>query len=396
MNSRLNLLQPYPFSRLREAMQGIEPPKHLDIIPLHIGEPKHPTPRVITEALTQHLHTLSQYPMSLGLSSLRDACAAWLARRYDGLQVNPETEILPVLGSREALFSFVQAILEPAAAEKSVVVSPNPFYQIYEGATLLGGGEVVFANTVAPRFLPDWSSVCKDKWQRCRLVFVCSPDNPTGSVMQRDDWRQLFELQDKYGFIIASDECYSEIYFGNEKPIGCLQAARESGRGFDKKIMFTSLSKRSNVPGLRSGFVAGDAALMKPFLLYRTYHGSAMSVPIQYASIAAWNDEAHVQENRMKYQEKFNQVVPILRQVFEVNWPEASFYLWLKIPDGDDLRFTQELFRHTGVQVLPGRFFARDTAQGNPGKGFVRIALVDELQQCVEAAERMVNWFQAA
>lgn len=396
MNSRLNLLQPYPFSRLREAMQGIEPPKHLDIIPLHIGEPKHPTPRVITEALTQHLHTLSQYPMSLGLSSLRDACAAWLARRYDGLQVNPETEILPVLGSREALFSFVQAILEPAAAEKSVVVSPNPFYQIYEGATLLGGGEVVFANTVAPRFLPDWSSVGKDKWQRCRLVFVCSPDNPTGSVMQRDDWRQLFELQDKYGFIIASDECYSEIYFGNEKPIGCLQAARESGRGFDKKIMFTSLSKRSNVPGLRSGFVAGDAALMKPFLLYRTYHGSAMSVPIQYASIAAWNDEAHVQENRMKYQEKFNQVVPILRQVFEVNWPEASFYLWLKIPDGDDLRFTQELFRHTGVQVLPGRFFARDTAQGNPGKGFVRIALVDELQQCVEAAERMVNWFQAA
>ncbi|XXQ68681.1 succinyldiaminopimelate transaminase [Neisseriaceae bacterium B1] len=396
MNNRLDLLQPYPFARLREAMQGIESPKDLKVIPLQIGEPKHPTPKVITDALTAHLDELSKYPLTLGLSELRQACANWMARRYDGLTLNPETEILPVLGSREALFSFVQTVLDGTQKPQPVVISPNPFYQIYEGATLLAGGEIVYANTVAPRFLPDWASVSEDEWQRAALVFVCSPDNPTGSVMQREDWQQLFELQDKYGFIIASDECYSEIYFGDNKPIGCLQAARELGRGLDGLVMFTSLSKRSNVPGLRSGFVAGDAALLKPFLLYRTYHGSAMSLPVQHASIAAWNDEAHVVDNRLKYQEKFEKVLPILRQAFEVSQPEASFYIWLKIPDGDDLRFTQELFRHTAVQVLPGRFFARDTAHGNPGKGYVRIALVDELEQCVEAAERMVKWFQAA
>lgn len=396
MNSRLNLLKPYPFARLHEAMQGITPPPNLSIIPLHIGEPKHPTPTIITDALIANLNTLSQYPLTLGLPELREACAAWINHRYDGLTINPETEILPVLGSREALFSFTQSYLNHSEHQKPIVISPNPFYQIYEGATLLAGGEMIFANTRAPRFLPDWSHITIEQWARCELVFVCSPDNPTGSVMQQQDWQQLFELQDKYNFVIASDECYSEIYFGSNKPIGCLQAAHQLGRSLDKLIMFTSLSKRSNVPSLRSGFVAGDAALLKSFLLYRTYHGSAMSLPIQHASIAAWQDEKHVQANRAQYQEKFEQVLPILRQVFEVNAPEASFYLWLKIPDGDDLRFTQDLFRHTGVQVLPGRFFARDTAQGNPGQGFVRIALVDELSQCVEAAQRIVKYFQAA
>ena len=394
MNSHLNQLHPYPFARLREAMQGITPPAGITEIPLYIGEPKHPTPAVLTDALIAALPELSKYPAALGLPELRQACANWLRRRYDGLTLNPDTQILPILGSREALFSFVQAALDPVASEKPVVVSPNPFYQIYEGATILGNGEIVYANTTAPRFLPDWHSVPADKWARCQIVFVCSPDNPTGSVLTRDDWAQLFELQDKYGFIIASDECYAEIYFDGHKPIGCLQAAAELGHTFDNIIMFTSLSKRSNAPGLRSGFVAGDEKLLKPFLLYRTYHGSAMSLPVQRASIAAWNDEAHVEANRHAYQQKFDRVVPILRQKFSVTMPQASFYIWLAIPDGDDLRFTQELYRATGVQVLPGRFFARDTEHGNPGKGYVRIALVDEVEKCVEAAQRMVAWYQ--
>ena len=395
MNSHLNQLHPYPFARLREAMQGITPPEGISEIPLYIGEPKHPTPAVLTDALIAALPELSKYPAALGLPELRQACANWLRRRYDGLTLNPDTQILPILGSREALFSFVQAALDPVASEKPVVVSPNPFYQIYEGATLLGNGEIVYANTTAPRFLPDWHSVPAEKWARCKIVFVCSPDNPTGSVLTRDDWAQLFELQDKYGFIIASDECYAEIYFDGHKPIGCLQAAAELGRTFDNIIMFTSLSKRSNAPSLRSGFVAGDEKLLKPFLLYRTYHGSAMSLPVQRASIAAWNDEAHVEANRHAYQQKFDRVVPILRQKFSVTMPQASFYIWLPIPDGDDLRFTQELYRATGVQVLPGRFFARDTEHGNPGKGYVRIALVDEVEKCVEAAQRIVAWYQA-
>ena len=395
MNSHLNQLHPYPFARLREAMQGIAPPDGISEIPLYIGEPKHPTPPVLTDALIAALPELSKYPAALGLPELRQACANWLRRRYDSLTLNPDTQILPILGSREALFSFVQAALDPVASEKPVVVSPNPFYQIYEGATILGNGEIVYANTTAPRFLPDWHSVPADKWARCQIVFVCSPDNPTGSVLTRDDWAQLFELQDKYGFIIASDECYAEIYFDGHKPIGCLQAAAELGRTFDNIIMFTSLSKRSNAPGLRSGFVAGDEKLLKPFLLYRTYHGSAMSLPVQRASIAAWNDEAHVEANRRAYQQKFDRVVPILRQKFNVTMPQASFYIWLPIPDGDDLRFTQELYRATGVQVLPGRFFARDTEHGNPGKGYVRIALVDEIEKCVEAAQRMVACYQA-
>ena len=393
MNPHLQQLQPYPFARLREAVQGIVPPAHLTEIPLYIGEPKHPAPRVIRDALLQSLDELSKYPLTLGLPELRQACADWLKRRYDGLTLNPDSEILPVLGSREALFSFVQTVLDEA--EAPVVVSPNPFYQIYEGATLLGGGKIVFANTVTPNFLPNWNSVAAEDWARCRLLFVCSPDNPTGSVLKLNDWRELFELQDRYGFIIASDECYSEIYFDGKKPLGCLQAALECGRSFDKLVMFTSLSKRSNVPGLRSGFVAGDAKLLKDFLLYRTYHGSAMSLPVQRASIAAWNDEAHVVENRALYQAKFDRVLPILRQKFDVRLPDASFYIWLRIPDGDDLRFTQELYRDTGVLVLPGRFFARETANGNPGKGFVRIALVDELDKCVEAAQRIIGWYRA-
>ncbi|WP_416189085.1 succinyldiaminopimelate transaminase [Neisseria sp. CCUG17229] len=394
MNSLLSQLKPYPFARLREAMQGLEAPEGVSIVPLHIGEPKHATPKVITDALTASLSELEKYPLTAGLPELHQACADWLAHRYDGLAVDPATEILPVLGSREALFSFIQTVLDPVADSKPVVISPNPFYQIYEGGTILGGGEIHFANCPAPSFNPDWSSVSDDLWQRTKMVLVCSPNNPSGSVLQLEDWQELFALQDKYGFVIASDECYSEIYFDGKKPIGGLQAAAQLGRGFDKLVMFTSLSKRSNVPGLRSGFVAGDAALLKAFLLYRTYHGSAMSIPVQRASIAAWNDEAHVIDNRRLYQEKFDKVIPILREVFEVDFPDASFYIWLKVPDGDDLAFAKRLWTEAAIQVLPGRFLARDTEQGNPGEGYVRIALVADVETCVKAAETIVSLYR--
>ena len=389
MNPHLSQLQPYPFARLREAMQGVNPPEGVVPVPLQIGEPKHPAPAVITDALTAALPRLDAYPQTTGLPELRQACAGFLQRRY-GLALDPDSEILPVLGSREALFSFVQAALGGNEQEQPVVVCPNPFYQIYEGAALLAGAETAFANCRAPHFKPDWGSIPETVWQRVKLVFVCSPHNPCGSVMQKADWAELFELQGRYGFIIAADECYSEIYFEGEPPIGCLQAAAELGRGFSKLVMLTSLSKRSNVPGLRSGFVAGDAALLKDFLLYRTYHGSAMGIPVQMASIAAWNDETHVLENRRLYQEKFARMLPILAQGFEVTRPDASFYIWLQAPDGDDLAFARTLWREAAIQVLPGRFLARDTAQGNPGAGYVRIALVAPVADCVAAAEKIV------
>ena len=395
MNPLLNQLQPYPFARLREAMQGINPPEGVTPVHLHIGEPKHPTPEVITNALTASLHELEKYPLTAGLPELRQACADWLQRRYDGLTVNPDTEVLPVLGSREALFSFVQAVLNPVSDDlKPVVLSPNPFYQIYEGAAILGGGEIRFANCPAPSFKPDWKSITEDVWQRTKVMFVCSPNNPSGSVLQLEDWKEIFDLQDKYGFIIASDECYSEIYFDGNKPIGGLQAAAQLGRGNRNIVMFTSLSKRSNVPGLRSGFVAGDAELLKNFLLYRTYHGSAMSIPVQRASIAAWNDEEHVIANRRLYQEKLDRVIPILQQVFDVKLPDASFYIWLKVPDGDDLAFAKNLWQKAAIQVLPGRFLARDTEWGNPGEGYVRIALVADVDSCVQAAETIVSLYR--
>lgn len=395
MNTLLKQLKPYPFARLHEAMQGISAPEGMEAVHLHIGEPKHPTPKVITDALTASLHELEKYPLTAGLPELRQACANWLKRRYDGLTVDADNEILPVLGSREALFSFVQTVLNPVSdGIKPAIVSPNPFYQIYEGATLLGGGEIHFANCPAPSFNPDWRSISEEVWKRTKLVFVCSPNNPSGSVLDLDGWKEVFDLQDKYGFIIASDECYSEIYFDGNKPLGCLQAAAQLGRSRQKLLMFTSLSKRSNVPGLRSGFVAGDAELLKNFLLYRTYHGSAMSIPVQRASIAAWDDEQHVIDNRRLYQEKFERVIPILQQVFDVKLPDASFYIWLKVPDGDDLAFARNLWQKAAIQVLPGRFLARDTEQGNPGEGYVRIALVADVATCVKAAEDIVSLYR--
>ena len=370
-------------------------PAGLQPVHLQIGEPKHATPKIITDALAASLTELSKYPLTAGLPELRQACANWAARRYQGVELNPDTEVLPVLGSREALFSFVQALLNPVSdGLKPVVVSPNPFYQIYEGAALLGGGEIRFANCPAPSFKPDWRSIGENLWRRTQLVFVCSPNNPSGSVLQLDDWKELFDLQDKYGFTIASDECYSEIYFDGEKPIGGLEAAYKLGRGNKGLVMFTSLSKRSSVPGLRSGFVAGDAEILSRFLLYRTYHGSAMGIPVQHASIAAWNDEQHVVENRRLYQEKFDRVLPILQQAFDVKRPDASFYIWLKVPGGDDLAFAKKLWQEAAIQVLPGRFLARDTEYGNPGEGYVRIALVADVDTCAKAAETIVALYQ--
>ena len=395
MNPLLNQLQPYPFARLREAMRDWTTPADLQPVHLQIGEPKHATPKIITDALAASLAELSKYPLTAGLPELRQACANWAARRYQGVKLNPDTEVLPVLGSREALFSFVQALLNPVSdGLKPVVVSPNPFYQIYEGAALLGGGEIRFANCPAPSFKPDWHSIGENLCRRTQLVFVCSPNNPSGSVLQLDDWKELFDLQDRYGFTIASDECYSEIYFDGEKPIGGLEAAHKLGRGNKGLVMFTSLSKRSSVPGLRSGFVAGDAEILSRFLLYRTYHGSAMGIPVQHASIAAWNDEQHVVENRRLYQEKFDRVLPILQQAFDVRRPDASFYIWLKVPGGDDLAFAKKLWQEAAIQVLPGRFLARDTEYGNPGEGYVRIALVADVDTCVKAAETIVALYQ--
>ena len=395
MNPLLNQLQPYPFARLREAMRDWTTPAGLQPVHLQIGEPKHATPKIITDALAASLTELSKYPLTAGLPELRQACANWAARRYQGVELNPDTEVLPVLGSREALFSFVQALLNPVSdGLKPVVVSPNPFYQIYEGAALLGGGEIRFANCPAPSFKPDWRSIGENLWRRTQLVFVCSPNNPSGSVLQLDDWKELFDLQDRYGFTIASDECYSEIYFDGEKPIGGLEAAHKLGRSNKGLVMFTSLSKRSSVPGLRSGFVAGDAEILSRFLLYRTYHDSAMGIPVQHASIAAWNDEQHVIENRRLYQEKFDRVLPILQQAFDVRRPDASFYIWLKVPGGDDLAFAKKLWQEAAIQVLPGRFLARDTEYGNPGEGYVRIALVADVDTCVKAAETIVALYQ--
>ena len=393
MNSLMQQLNPYPFARLRALMQDINPPENVQPVMLHIGEPKHATPQVIQDALVNNLSGLAKYPASKGIPELRAACSAWLKRRYQ-IDVDAETQILPVNGSREALFAFVQVVLDAQSDVKPVVISPNPFYQIYEGATLLAGGEVVYVNCNAPDFMPAWQDIEEATWQRTQLVFVCSPGNPSGAVMQLEDWQQLFALQDQYGFVIASDECYSEIYFGDDAPLGSLQAASKLARSWDGLVMFTSLSKRSNVPGLRSGFVAGDAKLMAAFLEYRTYHGSAMGLPIQHASIAAWNDEEHVRLNQALYQQKFDLFVSKLQAAYKISIPDASFYVWLKVPNGDDAAFTQRLWQTQGVQVLPGRLLARDTPQGNPGQGYVRIALVATVEECEQAAERLLTFAQ--
>ena len=394
MNPRLDTLQPYPFEKLRALLaSGGTPAQGLRPINLSIGEPKHAAPQCIKDALSGSLDGLSVYPPTKGDPALRQAISQWIARRYGIPAPDPDTQVLPALGSREALFAFAQVVLDPTA-QGEIVVCPNPFYQIYEGAALLAGATPHYVNSdPASNFRCDWAGVPAEIWARTRLLFVCSPGNPAGNVMSLDDWKLLFDLSDRYGFVIASDECYSEIYLDEAAPpLGGLQAASLLGRaGFPRLVSFSSLSKRSNVPGMRSGFVAGDASLLARFLLYRTYHGSAMSPIVSAASIAAWGDEAHVIDNRRQYREKFDAVLPILEPVLDVQRPDASFYLWAGTP-GPDPEFVRDLLVATAVTTLPGSYVGRTVQGMNPGENRVRIALVAPLAECVEAAGRIADF----
>ena len=398
MNDHLALLQAYPFERLRQLFSTVTPNPGLRPISLGIGEPRHATPALIKEAYCAAIMGtgLAGYPATAGEPALREAIAQWMQRRYL-LDVNPATQILPINGSREALFAFAQTVLAPTTtAKKPLVVCPNPFYQIYEGAALLGGAEPYFVASDPKRnFAQDWASVPAEVWARTQLLFVCSPGNPAGAVMPLSEWKLLFELSDRYGFVIASDECYSEIYFRDEAPLGGLEAANRFGRtDFKNLVAFTSLSKRSNVPGMRSGFCAGDAALIKQFLLYRTYHGSAMSPVVQSASIAAWNDEVHVLDNRAQYRQKFAQITPLLAEVLDVALPDAGFYLWAGVKGGDE-DFARDLYATYNVTVLPGSYLAREAHGLNPGAGRIRMALVAQADECLQAAQRIVAFVKA-
>jgi N-succinyldiaminopimelate aminotransferase len=394
MNPRLELLRPYPFERLRTLLAGARPPAALRHIPLSIGEPKHAPPPFVGEALARALGALGTYPTAQGLPELREVIARWLERRFalPPDAVDPESMVLPVNGTREGLFAFVQAVVDATGASPAVLM-PNPFYQIYEGAALLAGAQAVYLDCDrANGYLPDLDAVPAATWARCQLLFLCSPGNPTGAVMPLDYLARVLELSDRHGFVVASDECYSEIYRDEARPPpGLLQAAHAAGNaGFERCVVFHSLSKRSSVPGLRSGFVAGDPRLLSAFRLYRTYHGCAVPVHTQLASVPAWQDETHVIENRRLYRAKFAAVVPMLREAFDAEEPDGAFYLWL--PVGDDERFARGLFERQHVTVVPGSYLSRDSTTGNPGRGRVRVSLVASVDDCVEAARRMVEF----
>ncbi len=390
MNPRLGLLKPYPFEKLRVLLAGATPPAGLAPVNLSIGEPQHPTPAFLKEAVTANLGGLARYPLTKGLPELRAAIAAWLCRRHGLPAVDPERQVIPVAGSREALFAIAQAVLDPGEHD-ALVVCPNPFYQIYEGAALLGGARPFFVNATADTgFAQDWDSVPERVWKRTRLLFACSPNNPNGRVMPIAEWERLFALSDRYGFTIVSDECYGEIYFDESvPPLGALGAAHLLGRaGFPRLVVMGSLSKRSNAPGLRSGFAAGDAEVLERFLLYRTYHGAAVSNTVQLASIAAWNDEAHVAENRRLYREKFATFFDLVNPVLPLARPEAAFYYWAAVP-GDDEAFARDLYATANVTVLPGSYLSREAHGANPGRGHVRIALVSTVAEAAEAGRRI-------
>ncbi len=393
MNPNLAKLQPYPFERLRLLFKDITPDPRHTAINLGIGEPKHPTPDFIRQALIRNLSGLASYPATAGTPALREAIAAWAKRRYRLTGLDPLTQVLPVNGSREALFALAQVVVDPGRGD-AVVVCPNPFYQIYEGAALLAGASPYYVNALPEQgFTVDYASVPADVLARTQLVYACSPGNPTGKVMDLAQWRLLFDLSDRHGFVIASDECYSEIYPDEARPpLGALTAAQELGRkDYSRLIVFSSLSKRSNVPGMRTGFVAGDAALIRAFLLYRTYHGSAMGLPVQAASVAAWGDETHVAENRRLYAQKFSAVLPLLQTPLVTDVPEGGFYFWSQTPV-DDEHFASALYRDYNVTVLPGSYLARIAHGRNPGSNYVRMALVAPLAECLEAAQR-INQF---
>lgn len=390
MNQNLNLLQPYPFQRLRDLFANVTPNPQYTSVNLSIGEPKHKTPSIIQNSLTENIAGLANYPTTIGSLDLRQAISDWATRRYNIPALDPAKEIIPVNGSREALFALAQAVIDPSK-EKPVVISPNPFYQIYEGAALLAGAEPYFINTLPEtQHRMDFNTVPESILKRTQLVYLCSPGNPSGKVMSLAEWEVLFKLSDQHDFVVAADECYSEIYFDEATPpLGALQAAKQLGRDYTNLIVFSSLSKRSNVPGLRSGFVAGDSDIIAKFLLYRTYHGCAMNPATQAASITAWSDETHVIENRSLYAEKFNTVAPMLREVWPaVEMPDAAFYLWMQTGQ-DDTKLARQLYRDLNITVLPGSYLAREAHGVNPGKGFIRIALVASLDECVEAAQRI-------
>jgi N-succinyldiaminopimelate aminotransferase len=391
MNEALNHLQPYPFEKLRALLAGAQPPAEKKSIALSIGEPKHRSPAFVAEALAANLEQLAVYPTTLGIPALREAIAHWCERRFKvpAGWLDAARHVLPVNGTREALFAFTQAVVN--RADNGLVVSPNPFYQIYEGAALLAGAEPHYLPCLAENgFNPDFDAVPAEVWQRCQILFLCSPGNPTGALIPLDTLKKLIALADEHDFVIAADECYSELYFDEQNPpAGLLTACAELGRSdFARCVVFHSLSKRSNLPGLRSGFVAGDAAILKSFLLYRTYHGCAMPVQTQLASVAAWNDEVHVRANRALYREKFDAMLDILGDVLDVQRPDGGFYLWPKTPV-DDETFTRELFAREHVTVVPGSYLSRAVDGFNPGAGRVRMALVAPLAECVEAGERV-------
>jgi N-succinyldiaminopimelate aminotransferase len=396
MNNALNQLQPYPFEKLRALLGGVQPAADKRPIALSIGEPKHASPTFVAQALTDNLDKMSVYPTTLGVPALREAIGHWCERRF-GVPagwIDPARHVLPVNGTREALFAFTQTVVQ--RSDDGLVISPNPFYQIYEGAALLAGATPHYLPCLDDNgFNPDFDAVSAQTWQRCQILFLCSPGNPTGALIPLDTLKKLIALADQYDFVIAADECYSELYFDEQSPPpGLLTACAELGRSdFKRCVVFHSLSKRSNLPGLRSGFVAGDAEILKAFLLYRTYHGCAMPVQTQLASVAAWNDEAHVRENRDLYREKFAAVLDILEPIMDVQRPDGSFYLWPKV-GGDDAEFTRALFQAQHVTVVPGSYLSRDVDGLNPGAGRVRLALVAPLTECVEAAQRIREFIQ--
>ncbi len=391
MNPDLELLHPYPFEKLNKLKQGVGNASNLEHIALSIGEPKHPAPHFVVESLIAHTHLLSSYPLTKGTAALREAMASWLNNRFSLKSlINPENQILPVNGTREALFAFAQCVIDRSAT-KPLVLMPNPFYQIYEGAALLAGAQAVYMQcTEQNNFLPNLDSISESEWKNCQLIYICSPGNPTGAVMPEDYLQKLINLSLQYDFIIASDECYSEIYFDEQKPpAGLLSAAAKMGlNNYKNCVVFHSLSKRSNLPGLRSGFVAGDSDIINKFLVYRTYHGCAMPPATQSASIAAWSDESHVIENRNKYRQKFNAVLEILSTSLKPVCPDAGFYLWVKTPM-DDTQFAQQLFAQQNITVLPGQYLSRSDGQTNPGANYVRMALVAPLDECQDAANRI-------
>ncbi|WP_411726997.1 succinyldiaminopimelate transaminase [Methyloglobulus sp.] len=396
MNPGLKLCHPYPFEKLAQLKHGITAPQGKPHIALSIGEPAHATPAFIQDALFGHIKGLGSYPTTKGILSLRRAIAEWLGFRFKipSTAIDPETQVLPVSGTREALFSIAQCVVDTSQANKPVVIMPNPFYQIYEGAALLAGAEPYFLNTLeASGYLPDFDAVPKEIWQRCQLIYICSPGNPSGAVMPQASQEKLIHLAEKYDFIIASDECYSELYNDEDNPpIGLLQTAYAIGNTTYKRcLVFHSLSKRSNAPGLRSGFVAGDADILRSYFQYRTYQGCAMPLPTQQASILAWQDEAHVTENRQLYRDKFTAFIDILSDVCDINKPAASFYVWLKTAFSGE-EFTQKLFAQENITVLPGSYLSRKFAGINPGQNHVRIALVAPLAECIEGAHRIKNF----